>query len=104
MAGLRILEARAQLGFANGLRYPQSQSVQAGVSRSTSSENAPPFSNLPPAIGDNIDNTVNIWATNFNVAWEAEIWGKFRRGIEAADANLGGQHAELRRGVGQPDR
>ncbi len=88
VAGLRILEARAQLGFSTGLRYPQSQFVQAGYARSTSSENAPPFSNLPPAIGDNIDNTVNIWATNFNVAWEADIWGKFRRGIEAADANL----------------
>ncbi len=88
VAGLRILEARAQLGFATGLRYPQSQSVQAGVARSTSSENAPPFSNLPPAIGNNIDNTVNVWATSFNIAWEADVWGKFRRGIEAADANL----------------
>lgn len=88
VAGLRILEARAQLGFATGLRYPQSQSVQAGYARSTSSENAPPFSNLPPAIGDNIDNTVNVVSTSFNIAWEADVWGKFRRGIEAADANL----------------
>ncbi len=88
VAGLRILEARAQLGFATGLQYPQSQSVQAGAARSTSSENAPPFSNLPPAIGDNIDNTVNVWSTSFDIAWEADVWGKFRRGIEAADANL----------------
>ncbi len=24
---------------------------------------------------------------SFDAAWEADIWGKFRRGIEAADAN-----------------
>jgi len=88
VAGLRILEARAQLGYATGLQYPQSQTVQASAAKSRSSENAPPFSNLPPIIGDNIDNTVNIWQASFSVAWEADIWGKFRRGIEAADANL----------------
>ncbi len=88
VAGLRILQARAQLGFATGLQYPQSQSVQTSYARSRSSENAPPFSNLPPAIGDNIDHTVNVWSTSFDIAWEADVWGKFRRGIEAADANL----------------
>ncbi|MEE8093355.1 MAG: efflux transporter outer membrane subunit [Gammaproteobacteria bacterium] len=88
IAGLRILEARAQLGIASGLRYPQSQSVQASAARSRSSENAPPFSNLPSSIGDNIDNSVSFWSTSFDVAWEADVWGRFRRGIEAADANL----------------
>jgi outer membrane protein TolC len=44
VAGLRILEARAQLGYTKGLQYPQSQSVQASASRSRLSENAPPFS------------------------------------------------------------
>ena len=34
IAGLRILEARAQLGFATGLKYPQSQSVGASFVRS----------------------------------------------------------------------
>jgi NodT family efflux transporter outer membrane factor (OMF) lipoprotein len=88
VAGLRILEARAKLGYATGLQYPQSQSVQANATKSRSSENAPPFSNLPTEVGDNIDPTVNFWQTSFSVAWEADIWGKFRRGIEAADANL----------------
>ncbi len=88
VAGLRILEARAQLGGATGLQYPQSQAAQASYTRSKSSENAPPFSNLPPVVGDNIDQTINFWSTSFNIAWEADVWGKFRRGIEAADANL----------------
>ena len=88
VAGLRILEARAKLGYSTSLRYPQSQTVQANATKSRSSENAPPFSNLPPIVGDNIDPTVNFWQTSFSVAWEADVWGKFRRGVEAADANL----------------
>jgi NodT family efflux transporter outer membrane factor (OMF) lipoprotein len=31
---------------------------------------------------------VNFWSTSFDIAWEADVWGRFRRGIEAADANL----------------
>ncbi len=88
IAGLRILEARAQLGIATGLKYPQSQSVSGGYTRSRSSENAPPFSNLPPSISSQIDPTVSVWDLSFDAAWEADIWGKFRRGIEAADASL----------------
>ena len=81
IAGLRILEARAQLGIATGLKYPQSQSVSGGYTSSRSSENAPPFSNLPPSISSQIDPTVSVWELSFDAAWEADIWGKFRRGI-----------------------
>jgi len=88
VAGLRVLEARAHLGFATGLKYPQSQSVGASYVRSKSSENAPPFANLPDSLVDQIDTSVNIWSTSFDIAWEADVWGRFRRGIEAADANL----------------
>ena len=88
VAGLRILEARAQLGIATGLKYPQSQSVGASFVRSESSENAPPFSNLPDDVANRIDTSTDFWSTSFDIAWEADIWGRFRRGIEAADANL----------------
>ena len=88
IAGLRILEARAQLGIATGLKYPQSQSVGASYARSKSSENAPPFSNLPSDVADRIDTSANFWSTSFDIAWEADIWGKFSRGTEAAEANL----------------
>jgi NodT family efflux transporter outer membrane factor (OMF) lipoprotein len=86
VAGLRILEARAQLGFAEGLQYPQSQSVGAGYARSRSSKNAPPFSNLPDFL--DISQTVNVWSTSFDATWEADVWGRFQRGIQAADASL----------------
>jgi len=88
VAGLRILEARAQLGIATGMQYPQSQSVQGSYAHSKSSINAPPFSNLPSDVADRLDTNINYWSTSFDIAWEADVWGKFRRGVEAADANL----------------
>jgi NodT family efflux transporter outer membrane factor (OMF) lipoprotein len=88
VAGLRVMEARAQLGIATGLKYPQSQSVGGGYSYSRSSINAPPFSNLPDDIVQNVDRTNGVWSASFDAAWEADVWGKFRRGVEAADANL----------------
>jgi NodT family efflux transporter outer membrane factor (OMF) lipoprotein len=91
IAGLRIMEARAQLGVATGLKYPQSQSVSGGYTRSKSSRNAPPLSNLPDDVSNRASEGVNVWSVGFDAAWEADVWGKFRRGIEAADANLAAQ-------------
>ena len=88
VAGLRVMEARAQLGIATGLKYPQSQSVGGGYAYSRSSANAPPLSNLPDDVVQGIDRTVGSWSASFDAAWEADIWGKFRRGVEAADARL----------------
>jgi len=88
VAGLRILEARARLGFAVGLQYPQSQEVSTGYARSKSSKNAPPLANLPDDVRDRASQGVNVWNTSFDLAWEADVWGKYRRNIQAADANL----------------
>ncbi len=88
VAGLRILEARAKLGIAVGTQYPQSQFVSGGFARSKSSENAPPLANLPEDVLSRVDTRKNVWSLSFDAAWEADIWGKFKRGIEAADANL----------------
>lgn len=88
VAGIRILEARAQFGIAVGLQYPQSQSVSAGYARSRLSENAPPLANLPADVRGAASQGTNTWSMSFDAAWEADIWGKFQRGIQAADANL----------------
>jgi NodT family efflux transporter outer membrane factor (OMF) lipoprotein len=88
IAGLRIMEARAQLGIATGLKYPQSQSVGGGYAYSRSSINAPPLSNLPDDVLQGIDRTNGVWTASFDATWEADVWGKFSRGVEAADANL----------------
>jgi NodT family efflux transporter outer membrane factor (OMF) lipoprotein len=75
-AGVRVLEARAQLGIAIGEFYPQQQQVGAGLNY-----NRIPFS-VPYKL---VNNT--FWGTTFEAqtAWELDVWGKLRRGIESAD-------------------
>ena len=77
LAGLKVLEARAQLGIATGLQYPQQQLASGGMTRVSPSENAGQGSN-----------SFNQYDLGLSVAWEMDFWGKFRRGIESADAAL----------------
>lgn len=74
IAGLRVLQARAQLAIAVGTQYPQSQFAQGSATYIS-----------PP---DNSGVTSNYWqyGLSANVAWELDFWGRFRRGIESADA------------------
>ena len=80
VAGLRILEARAQLGIATGTLYPQQQNADASAAAVGASSHA-----ANTAAGDLDYNTLGI---GFNAAWELDFWGKFRRGVEAADAQF----------------
>lgn len=86
IAGLRVLEARAQLGIAVGTPYPQVQQAVGGATYTRGSENA-----ANTAGGADL----RFWEYNVgaNVGWELDFWGKFRRGIESADANLLGSIA-----------
>ncbi len=77
LAGLRVLESRAQLGIATGLQYPQQQLAAGGVTRISPSENA--------GQGTTAFSQYDLGAS---LAWELDFWGKFRRGIESADAAL----------------
>lgn len=78
IAGLRVLESRAQLGIAIGNQYPQSQAVAGDATALQASKNA-----ANTAAGD-----LNFTQYNVGVgaSWEIDFWGKFKRGIEAADA------------------
>lgn len=82
VAGLRIMQARAQLGIAIGSQYPQLQEAAGSLTRVKLSENEP---NSSPLLDD------NYWTANagFNASWELDFWGQFRRGVESANANLG---------------
>jgi NodT family efflux transporter outer membrane factor (OMF) lipoprotein len=76
-AGLRIMEARAELGIAASTRYPQVQQatgqlVRVGEERSGG--------RIP-------DSSTTAFNTAFNISWELDFWGKFSRSIEAADAS-----------------
>jgi NodT family efflux transporter outer membrane factor (OMF) lipoprotein len=76
IAGVRVLEARAQLGIAIGEFFPQQQLVNASLS----------YNRIPISVPYNlISNT--YWTDSFGAqaAWELDVWGKLRRGIESAD-------------------
>ncbi len=86
IAGLRIMEARAQLGIAIGSQYPQIQEAAGAVTRENVSENVPNFN---PAAD------TSYWTANagLNASWELDFWGRYRRGVESASASLGSQIA-----------
>ena len=81
VAGLRIYEARAQLGIAVGLQYPQTQRATGSATTNRISENSP---NFIPITDTNFRN----YQAGFDAAWELDFWGRFRRGVEAAEASL----------------
>ena len=80
IAGLRVLEARAQLGIAIGNQYPQLQRARGGVTYITASEST----------ANTLGGDLSFWEYDLgvDVSWELDFWGRFRRGIESADANL----------------
>jgi NodT family efflux transporter outer membrane factor (OMF) lipoprotein len=80
-AGTRVLQARAVLGIAVGLFYPQVQQGVGGVNYNQVS-GATPLS--PPNSAP-----IRFWSSVLAVqaVWELDFWGKFRRGVESADAS-----------------
>jgi NodT family efflux transporter outer membrane factor (OMF) lipoprotein len=82
IAGIRILEARAILGVAVGSQYPQVQQLRGSYSRIENSENT-----FPKSSGD-LTTGFNQWDLGFDATWELDFWGRFRRNLESADANL----------------
>jgi len=79
-AGVRILEARAQLGIAKGFQYPQTQQVSGEANANQLSENAPNEAGA--------DRFFYNYQLGFDAAWELDFWGRFRRGVESANASL----------------
>ncbi len=99
IAGTRVLEARAQQAIAVGNIFPQTQQMtgeysRIGLSRNTAN-NPSLFNNfITPSTLATIPasaqptNWYANWATGFNLSWELDFWGRFRRAIESANANL----------------
>jgi len=79
IAGLRILESQALLGIANSSTYPQVQTIDGSAAYSSSSIK-----------GNGIDTNVNgaNYQAGFNIGWEIDFWGKYRRSIESANASF----------------
>jgi len=79
VAGARVVEARAIAGIARSFRFPQ-VGVGFGVTGEQTSRLAD-----PQAAEDSDRRTAN-WALNGSVSWEVDLFGRLKRGQEAAFA------------------
>lgn len=80
-AGARIMQARALRNVAVGSLFPQQQESIFQYNRTQNSQNGQ-FGGFPGF------NVFDLWSTGFNLSWELDFWGRYRRGVEAANANL----------------
>jgi outer membrane protein TolC len=80
-AGQRIAAARAERGIAVGNLFPQTQQGFGDYERVKISSKVANARTLPKHWFQN-------WDTGINASWELDFWGRFRRAIEAADAEL----------------
>lgn len=87
IAGLRILEARAQLGIAIGQLFPQQQEGNGAATWNKLSEQAANRASLPKhAFAD--------YSIGFDASWEIDFWGRYRRNVEAAEAQMSSSIAD----------
>jgi len=80
-AGFRVLESRAQLGIALGNMLPQLQTSSGDFAVKGLSVNV---ANRQAVF----ERWYDQWDLGFNLAWELDFWGRFRRAIEASEATL----------------
>jgi NodT family efflux transporter outer membrane factor (OMF) lipoprotein len=87
-AGTRILAARAQRNIAVGNLFPQTQQASGDHTRnqlSATVANPAGRQILGTTAGNRFFNDTVV---GVNLSWEIDFWGRFRRGVEAADAEL----------------
>ena len=78
IAGLRILESRALLGIAGSSLYPQLQQLSGAVSYINNRQRG--------GLQGDSSQDFAAYQAGFDLGWELDFWGRFRRGIESADA------------------
>jgi NodT family efflux transporter outer membrane factor (OMF) lipoprotein len=100
IAGVRVLEARAQLGITVGFLYPQTQQASGSVTYnripsagglgSGSTSGVSNTSGSSSSTGSGSSSSFSYWRDQIglDVAWEIDFWGRFRRAIESDEANL----------------
>jgi NodT family efflux transporter outer membrane factor (OMF) lipoprotein len=86
VAGMRVLEARAQVAIDAGNLLPQTQASTGDFNwNGLSDKTANNFLNfgLP-----GVRRWYGQWNVGFNLSWELDFWGRFRRAVEADSASL----------------
>jgi NodT family efflux transporter outer membrane factor (OMF) lipoprotein len=86
IAGVKIYQARAQLGIATGELFPQQQQLVGEKRIESFSEKEPLFNRLNRF--HHIDNHFTRVKAGFDAGWEIDLWGQIRRNIQSADAQL----------------
>jgi len=86
IAGIRVFQARAQLGIAIGGFYPQAQQALGSTNFNRISETSPVAPQ--PGISSGVGFSYMQALVGVGAGWELDFWGKFRRAIESADASL----------------
>ncbi len=79
MAGVHILQSRAQLAKTVGKLYPQMQTMNGNY--------------LAYRVGgsylqDVLPNSFNAALLGFSASWESDFWGKYRRAVRSNDATF----------------
>lgn len=80
IAGLRILESRAMLGIAGSNQYPQLQQLSGAATYVDNRESG--------GRGSDRHQQFTTYNASFDLVWELDFWGRFRRGIESAEAGF----------------
>ncbi len=80
-AGMRILEARANRNIACGNLFPQTQQAVGDFTRTVYSKENVNSEFLPKRYTPQYD-------FGFNLSWEIDFWGRFRRALESTEATL----------------
>jgi len=82
IAGVRVLQARAQLGITVGNLFPQMQQAFGYLQHNRISERA------PQAAVSSKNLSYRQSEIGLQASWELDFWGKFRRAVESANASL----------------
>ncbi|MBN2295028.1 MAG: efflux transporter outer membrane subunit, partial [Pirellulales bacterium] len=80
-ACFRVLESRARRGVVKGDLFPEVKGTGSYDYKKISG-NGSPYAIVS-------QDSFNLFSTGFDAAWEIDIWGKYRRAVAAADAEVG---------------
>ena len=87
-AGLRILQARAQLAISTGELFPQAQYANGSYTRNAFSIATANGTVTSPLGSVALNQFYSQWNIGFGLNWELDFWGRFRRAVEADAASL----------------
>jgi NodT family efflux transporter outer membrane factor (OMF) lipoprotein len=107
-ANLTLAAAAERIRSAHALRrvavaglLPQSRVLEASYAYNRQSATAYPFGDLDRRLEDDLfqelyDEDYDQWAVGGAVQWELDLWGRYRRGLEAATAEAAAAEFDFR--------